>query len=99
MPVDQLEQAAGVSGSVAPAFADLTSKGVLATTPAKTTAQAVAELWYSGQVPALSGSGSPGSATSVVAYANALGWKALTFAGAPGTCGGPFGFWSARPSA
>jgi hypothetical protein len=93
MTLQQLYQATGIGSSAPPAsFAALAATSVLNQPAAKTTAQAIATCWYTGQVPG-SGDG------TVVTYRDTLGWKALTFATAPGQCGGAFGFWSAVPPA
>lgn len=84
MTLAQLEDALGSGGG---------SGGLAALPPAgTTTAKAMAQYWYSGQTPGA------GSAPAVVTYLDALGWRALGFAGAPSSCGGPFDFCGERPA-
>jgi hypothetical protein len=53
-------------------------------------AKSVVSAWYSGQV-------GTGEAVRVLAYEEALAWRATGYAKAPGTCG-VFGDWTAKPA-
>src|SRR4029077_3747586 len=53
-------------------------------------AKSIISAWYSGQV-------GVGEAVHVLAYEEALAWRATGYAKAPGTCG-DFGEWSAKPA-
>ena len=53
-------------------------------------AKSIVSLWYSGLL-------GTGESTRVLAYEEALAWRATGYAKAPGTCG-EFGDWIAKPS-
>jgi hypothetical protein len=96
LPVEQVAQSGLVGASTARAGADaFRSKGFLDLPAAKITADKIAEYWYRGQVPQAANTR---ETPAVVTYRSALGWAALTFADAPATCGGAFGFWSNKPN-
>jgi hypothetical protein len=73
--------------SAAPEDADR----LVAGSPLHKLAKSIVSLWYSGLL-------GTGENTRVLAYEEALAWRATGYAKAPGTCG-EFGDWSQPPSA
>ena len=92
MTVDQLANAAGVSGGSQGKASSLDA--ALGQPGAMPTAELIAAAWYSGEGP-----GDGKGEGELVTYNDALAWRALSFTSAPCNCGGPFGYWSERPAA
>jgi hypothetical protein len=83
---DEFRRIAELLHSVAPEDVDRLVVG----SPLHELAKSIVSLWYSGLL-------GTGERTRVLAYEEALAWRATGYAKAPGTCG-EFGDWIAEPS-
>ncbi|XYH95416.1 sugar dehydrogenase complex small subunit [Sorangium sp. So ce1128] len=90
--LEDLHARAGTLGD-APAYTldDLTARGVFADLRLRALADEILLLWYTGEYNAAGG-------RALATDEGSLVWRALSYARAPGTCGGAPGFWGEPPA-
>lgn len=90
MTVDELAQAVGLPSDAPPTTADLEAAGLFDDPAARSLADAILNMWYTGIYTTADGE------QAVATYVGALVWRAITFTKPLTVCGSP-GFWAQPP--